>query len=123
MQARLCEGVQNWLQVMLHETSEPYPFVPETDEMLVTQMRCLGLSQFIDLPNVKIPGSEARPTRKRGHLVDIGGSESSKEGGLPQSGVGGDTIEGECLKNLLSIGLMTHSRISHVHSGPTLHVC
>lgn len=34
--ARLCVGVHNRLQVVLHETSEPHPFVLEINEMLVT---------------------------------------------------------------------------------------
>lgn len=52
MQATLCAGVHNLLQVVLHESSDPHPLVPECDDMLVTQMRRLGLSQFFDTPNV-----------------------------------------------------------------------
>lgn len=50
--ATLCAGVHNLLQVVLHESSDPHPLVPECDDMLVTQMRRLGLSQFFDTPNV-----------------------------------------------------------------------
>lgn len=95
--AQLC-GVHNRLQVVLHETSELHLLVLEIDEVLVTQMRHLDLSQFIDLSNVEIPRSEARSIKKRGHMPVTGGSESSVEADLSQSGADGDITEGRVLE-------------------------
>lgn len=53
-------AVHNQLQVILHEAKQPHPLVPEIYEMVVAQMRWLGLTQFIDVPNVEISGAEAR---------------------------------------------------------------
>lgn len=36
---RLCAGLHNRLQVVLHETEQPQPLVPEIKEMVVAQMR------------------------------------------------------------------------------------
>lgn len=98
MQARLCTGVHTQLQVVLHEFWERHPLAPEIDDMLVTQMRRLGLSQFIDTLNVEIPGAGAPSTKRRAHLVATIVSDSSEEAYPPQSGAGGDTAEGEDLE-------------------------
>lgn len=45
---------------MLHETLKPHLFMPQIDDMVVSQMRRLGLSQFIEVPNVEIPSVEDR---------------------------------------------------------------
>lgn len=54
----------------------------------------LGLSQLIDMPNVEIPGAEARSIKKRRHLAATGGLDSSEEAD-PTISSGGDVTKGE----------------------------
>lgn len=92
--ARLCAGVHNQLQVVMHESSEPHPLVPEIDDMLVTQMRRLGLSHFIDTPNVEAPTSGGRMGKRRAHLAAAQESDTSEEADPTQPGADGHTDEG-----------------------------
>lgn len=51
----LCVGVHNSLQVLLDKTEHCHPLVSEVNELVMAQMRRLGLSHLVLALSVEIP--------------------------------------------------------------------
>lgn len=84
MSAQLCAGFHNLLQVVLDENECPLMLVSEINKMVVAHMRRLGLSHFIDMPNIVILGAEGGSSKRPKRRATPNSVELAEEGELPQ---------------------------------------